>query len=371
MTNVMKVVAVLLATSLFVACSSKDVDKTMKATATASVDQKVEQISGLVIAIENGKDGYTAQVDSKPGTVYSALVSIPNLGGPENYTRFKVGDRVTVKGKSMGSDINRFIVSEIVEVTSSRTQLLIGQNAFRGITTGDQISNHKEYIQKETMRTGEGSFEVYTIKDFNNNPAGFFLPDPNNETLVGAITVQTQGAKTLKGIQVGNTFGDLKKKFPYMSVHGSEVEGRTYANFNNLSYRLDVANFAYEVDMDKIPLSTKITEIIINRPAKTAAALEKEYSNHSEMEYCWLLNDAIELYAAPNRNSTKQGVHFKGELLDVLGTQIIDNKLWVNVAFKLEVKIGYEDRFADGRVTPSGSPTGWIDGYGQPMIRCK
>lgn len=77
MTHVMKVVVVLLAMSLLLACSSKKVDKSLKA--TASVEQQVAQISGLVLAIENGKDGYTAQVESKPGMVYAALVSISDI----------------------------------------------------------------------------------------------------------------------------------------------------------------------------------------------------------------------------------------------------------------------------------------------------
>ena len=92
-TILMKVSSFLLSICLLFACSSKDVDKPLKASVNASVDKQSEHISGLVTSIENGKDGFTAQVQSTAGTSYAVLVSIPNLGGPENYTRFEVGDR--------------------------------------------------------------------------------------------------------------------------------------------------------------------------------------------------------------------------------------------------------------------------------------
>ena len=85
------------------------------------------------------------------------------------------------------------------------------------------------------MKTGEGSFDVYEIKDFENNPAGYFMADPKNKLLVGDITVQSPKASTEKGIKIGDTFKDLLKAFPNIEVHGSEVEGRTYATANNLS----------------------------------------------------------------------------------------------------------------------------------------
>jgi hypothetical protein len=47
------------------------------------------------------------------------------------------------------------------------------------------------------------------------------------------------------------------------------------------------------------------------------------------------------------------------------------NHLWVNVNYNLKVKPGYEKQFADGKVTPNGSPTGWIGGVDTPKINCK
>ena len=234
------------------------------------------------------------------------------------------------------------------------------------------IADHKDYTQKTKLKTGEGTFDVYEIKDFENNPAGYFVPDPKDKLLVGDITVQTPKAKTIKGIKIGDTYQDLLKLFPDISVHGSEIEGRTHATANNLSYRLDVANFTNRIDKTKIPPTTKIMEITINRgEAAKTLILEAQYNKIQADEYCWQTNKVLNLYSQPGADGKVEGKHFQGETLKVLGTKTINNQLWVNVTYTLSVKAGYEDKFADGRVTPQGSPTGWIGGAEVPKINCK
>lgn len=74
-------------------------------------------ISGKVVSIENGKDGYTAKINTDKNEVYFATISIVNLGGPENFKRFKEGDEVSVKGEIWKTDTEKHIkVKEIVSV---------------------------------------------------------------------------------------------------------------------------------------------------------------------------------------------------------------------------------------------------------------
>lgn len=146
-----------------------------------------------------------------------------------------------------------------------RTSLLIEPGSFRGIQVGAPINAHIDYLVKSEIKNGEGTFSVYTIKDFNNNPAGYVMPDPRDENLVGDITVETKMASTKEGIQVGSTFGDVKKALPEIEVHGSEIEGRTYASYAGIKYRLDIAHFTYEVDASTIPETTPVIEIVIPR----------------------------------------------------------------------------------------------------------
>ena len=66
-------------------------------------------ISGKVESIENGKDGYTAKINTDKNEVYFATVSIVNVGGPQNYKRFKEGDEVSVKGEIWKTDTEKHI----------------------------------------------------------------------------------------------------------------------------------------------------------------------------------------------------------------------------------------------------------------------
>jgi len=342
---------------------------------TESTEQKstpTKTIKGTVTSIEFGKDGYTAAVRTEEQATFDALVSIVNLGGPDNYQTMNIGDRVVLTGvPSYAMSTPTLKVEKIDAVSTGKTQLLIAPNAFRGITVGDKIAMHADYIQKEQLKTGEGTFEVYQIKDFNNNPAGYLMADPNDGSLVGDITVETPMAATAKDISVGSTLADLQATIPNIEVHGSEIEGRTYADANNISYRLDSPNFSYDVDVSKIPASTKILQIIVNRGYENTNALNEKYSAIQPNEYCWLVNDKMPLYTKPNTNSLIQGNHFKGEVLSVLDSKEIDGEVWVNVEFELMIKKGYEDQFADGQVHSSGVPSGWIGGATSPLINCK
>jgi hypothetical protein len=238
---------------------------TPAATTTQPSVATSETISGRVDKITMGKDGYTASVQTDAEDSHcDALVSISNMGGPEKYKTCKVSDIVTFKGR-VSDGGKRMIVEEILRLESTKELTTINDMGYRGIVLGDAIKKHGAYVKKATMKTGEGSFEVYKITDAENNPAGYLMADPKNALLVGSITVETPKASTPEGIKVGSTFKDLLKAFPKIEVHGSEQESRTYAERGNYSFRLNVANATYEVDKSKIPATAKITEITIKR----------------------------------------------------------------------------------------------------------
>lgn len=200
------------------------------ATAKSGIETPQSQtIAGKVSSISYGKDGYTATVNTVENGTYAALVSIVNLGGPDNYQSVKINDEVIFSG--VPSTLNgekRLMVKKIIEVT------------------------------------------------------------PANQ--------------------------------------GFNVE---------------------------------------------AIALNEKYSAIATEEYCWLAMKKVELRDAPNTTAKVEGPHFQGEVLKVLDSKIINNELWVNVQFTLQVKTGYEDHFADGQVMSTGSPKGWIGGTEVPLIRCK
>jgi hypothetical protein len=79
--------------------------------------KKDNTVTGKVESIENGKDGYTAKINTAKKEVYFAIVSIVNVGGPENYKRFKEGDEVSVQGEIWKTENENHIkVTKIVSV---------------------------------------------------------------------------------------------------------------------------------------------------------------------------------------------------------------------------------------------------------------
>jgi hypothetical protein len=377
-TTTIKTLLLLVVMNMVLSCSDNKKNTSNESASTQNnvLNEKAADtisITGTVRAITFGKDGYTAEVQTDAEGIYAALVSIVNVGGRENYKSCEVGDKVSFKGvTSVLGDAKQLKVTEIISIEATRTQLLISPISFRGIQIGDLIDNHKDYIKKTKIRTGEGTFDVYEIKDFENNPAGYFVPDPNDKLLVGDITIKTPKAQTAKGIKIGDSFQDLLKAFPDIAVHGSEIESRTTATAHNISYRLDIANNKYDIDKAKIPAATKITEMTINRGTTAKVLiLEAQYSKIQPDDYCWQTNKVMNLHTQPSSDSKVEGKHFQGETLKVLGTKTINNQLWVNVTYTLTVKAGYEDKFADGKVMSSGSPTGWIGGAETPKINCK
>ncbi|MBF7091224.1 hypothetical protein IUY40_06705 [Flavobacterium sp. ALJ2] len=74
-------------------------------------------ISGKIESIEFGKDGYTAKVKTEKNEIYYAIISIVNMGGPENYKKLKEGDEVSLKGDIWKTNTEKHIkVKEIISV---------------------------------------------------------------------------------------------------------------------------------------------------------------------------------------------------------------------------------------------------------------
>jgi hypothetical protein len=375
MTITIKTVSLLCFMNMAFACSYAKTPSTATTPIVAvSTDKSAESITitGVVKAITYGKDGYEAVVETDKNGNYDALVSGMKLIDPDKFKSCYLGDKVTFKGRPRApysTNGNKGLaVDEIISVFP-----LITAFGFRGVEVGDVVEKLGNLVKKSTMKTGEGSFDIYRVKDFENNPSGYFMLDPQNKLLVGDITVENPKAQTEKGIKVGSTFRDLLKVFPNIEVHGSESESRTYATADNLSYRLDVANATYDVDKAKIPTTAKITEIVIKRVAEQASVLAAKYREIKANDYytCWQTSGALNLHAEPSSDSKVEGKHYAGQTLNVLETKLINDQVWVKVTYNGTIKMGYEDRFAEGWFAKSGTPTGWIGGAEMPKIQCK
>lgn len=143
--------------------------------------------------------------------------------------------------------------------------LLITTTSFAGIQPGDPIANHGDRLKKDILRNGEGEFDIFTILDKNGKELGYAMPGYKDDKLLGDITITSPAAQTKDGIRVGMTYGELRKTLPGIAVHGSEIEGRTYAHHGNLYYRLDTYHNTYEIDPSSINDGVKIIEVVLSK----------------------------------------------------------------------------------------------------------
>ena len=142
----------------------------------------------------------------------------------------------------------------------------IYEDSFHGITVGSKIDLIPEgTIEKSILNTGEGDFLVYSIKSEKGEKLGYFTIEPLNKNLVGTIVITTEKARTKDNFKIGTTYKEIKSALNSFEAHGSEIESKTYVKHNNLSMRLDFPSSQYNLDKDKIPETSKIIEIQINR----------------------------------------------------------------------------------------------------------
>ena len=77
------------------------------------------EVHGVVQSIENGKDGYTAEIKTSKDEIYFVTISIPNLGekNAHKFKQYSKGDKLSVVGEfwSMSNE-KRITVRDILSV---------------------------------------------------------------------------------------------------------------------------------------------------------------------------------------------------------------------------------------------------------------
>lgn len=74
-----------------------------------AVNDTVITVTGKVLEINQGKDGYTAKLRSTAGPDYYATISIPNMADPKQYRAVKEGDLITVAGEPFKVENDTYI----------------------------------------------------------------------------------------------------------------------------------------------------------------------------------------------------------------------------------------------------------------------
>ena len=149
---------------------------------------------------------------------------------------------------------------QAVKAEQEANPFLVTTNSFYGLTIGGKIGD----LEKSVLETGEGSFDIFLIKDENGEELGYVDANYEDESLIGGITISTKKAVTEDGVKIGMSYADFNEKFPDAELHGSEIEGYTSTNVNkNVYYELSDRHWEYELDKNKIAEGTTIVAITV------------------------------------------------------------------------------------------------------------
>jgi len=133
--------------------------------------------------------------------------------------------------------------------------------AFLGMRPGDKLTDQRDRLTKTVIKTGEGDFDAWAIL-YVGETVGHIFPDIQDQSRIGSIVITSSDAVTDSGIRVGSTWEDLKDAFPQIPVHGSEIEGQTFANHGHVSYKLNVNFWSYQLSEEELKSIKDDTEII-------------------------------------------------------------------------------------------------------------
>lgn len=113
MRNLFISIGLLIAVGAVISCNNQ---KKVAAT-TQTSEQKEMEITGEIVKIENGKDGYMATVNDKNNKSYIVTISVVNMqksGG--TFKRFEAGQKIKAKGTFWKDDAgNTYITAKNVE----------------------------------------------------------------------------------------------------------------------------------------------------------------------------------------------------------------------------------------------------------------
>ena len=108
MNAIVKIFSMLLVLLVGSSCCSK---KKLSETTAQSSESSIMEAQGIIKAMENGKDGYTALLQDTDGKSYRVIISIVNMNkSGSKFERFAIGDYIWVKGEFWKDQQNNIFI---------------------------------------------------------------------------------------------------------------------------------------------------------------------------------------------------------------------------------------------------------------------
>jgi uncharacterized lipoprotein NlpE involved in copper resistance len=148
---------------------------------------------------------------------------------------------------------------------TSNTVASLAPGALFGMKVGMSIPDAQKIfpLRKAKEENGEGTFTVYKSAQEESSPDDMiiYIDKKGGKEVIRSMQF-TGNEATKEGIKVGSTLADLRKAYPKLIAHGSEIESRVTAEGGGYSFLLNTSSTKYDLDQATLKATVKVKAIL-------------------------------------------------------------------------------------------------------------
>ncbi len=156
-------------------------------------------------------------------------------------------------------------VAKPAAATNPNTPDCVAPGALFGMKIGMSIPDAKKIfpLRNAKEKNGEGTFDVYKSaqEESSGEDITIYVEKKGGKEVIRSMEF-TGDCKTKEGIKVGSTLADLRKAFPKLVAHGSEVESRVTAEGGGYSFLLNTSSNKYDLDQATLKPTVKVKAFV-------------------------------------------------------------------------------------------------------------
>ena len=141
----------------------------------------------------------------------------------------------------------------------------LAPGALYGMKIGMSITDAKKQypLVKAKENRAEGTFDVYKSaqEESANGEMTIYVEKKGGQEVIKSMEF-TGDCKNKEGIKVGSTVADLRKAYPKLVAHGSEMESRVTVEAGGYSFLLNAASNQYNLDQATLKATAKVKAIL-------------------------------------------------------------------------------------------------------------
>ncbi len=141
----------------------------------------------------------------------------------------------------------------------------LAPGALYGMKIGMSIADAKKQypLTKAKENRAEGTFDVYQSaqEESANGDMTIYVEKKGGQEVVKSMEF-TGDCKNKEGIKVGSTLADLRKAYPKLVAHGSEMESRVTVEAGGYSFLLNASSNKYNLDQATLKATVKVKAVI-------------------------------------------------------------------------------------------------------------